>query len=56
MIGAFVTLGVILGLEALILLFGGLRLVNKRRLAAGQFPLQIISTQPKASSSASSFK
>lgn len=32
-IGAMVTLGVILGLEALILLLGGLRLVSKKRLA-----------------------
>jgi hypothetical protein len=32
-IGAFVTLAVILGLEALIMLLGGLRLVSKRRLA-----------------------
>lgn len=31
-IGAMVTLGVILGLEALILLVGGLRLVSKKRL------------------------
>ena len=32
-IGAIVTLGVILGLEALVLLVGGYRLVNKKRLA-----------------------
>lgn len=32
-IGAFVTLAVILGLEALILLVGGFRLVNKKKLA-----------------------
>ncbi len=32
-IGAMVTLGVILGLEALILLVGGFRLVSKKRLA-----------------------
>ncbi|TVY36394.1 hypothetical protein LSUB1_G004763 [Lachnellula subtilissima] len=35
-IGAMVTLAVILGLEALIILLGGLRLVNKKRLGAGQ--------------------
>jgi hypothetical protein len=34
-IGAMVTLGVILGLEALILLVGGLRLVSKKRLNRG---------------------
>jgi len=32
-IGAFVTLGVILGLEALIILLGGLRIVSKKSLA-----------------------
>jgi len=35
-IGAMVTLAVILGLEALIMLLGGLRLVSKKRLGAGQ--------------------
>ena len=35
-IGAMVTLAVILGLEGLILLVGGFRLVNKKRLGAGQ--------------------
>ena len=35
-IGAMVTLAVILGLEALIMLLGGFRLVNKKRLGAGQ--------------------
>lgn len=34
-IGAMVTLGVILGVEALILLLGGLRLVSKKRLHQG---------------------
>jgi len=34
-IGAMVTLGVILGVEALILLVGGLRLVSKKRLQGG---------------------
>jgi hypothetical protein len=32
-IGAFVTLGVVLGLEALIILLGGFRIVSKKRLA-----------------------
>ena len=35
-IGAMVTLAVILGVEGLILLVGGLRLVNKNRLGGGQ--------------------
>ena len=35
-IGAMVTLAVILGLEGLILLIGGFRLVSKKRLGAGQ--------------------
>ncbi|KAG9236330.1 histidine acid phosphatase-like protein [Amylocarpus encephaloides] len=35
-IGAFVTLAVIFGLEALIMLVAGLRLVSKKRLSAGQ--------------------
>ncbi|KAH6666601.1 histidine acid phosphatase-like protein [Halenospora varia] len=34
-IGAMVTLAVILGLEAIVMLVGGLRLVNKKRLAGG---------------------
>ena len=34
-IGAMVTLAVILGVEALIMLIGGMRLVSKKRLAAG---------------------
>ncbi|KAF2094010.1 phosphoglycerate mutase-like protein [Rhizodiscina lignyota] len=37
-IGAMVTLGVILGVEALILLLGGLRLVSKSRLAGAGVP------------------
>ena len=38
-IGAFVTLGVILGLEALVLLLGGLRLVSKKRLQGAGSPV-----------------
>lgn len=34
-IGAMVTLAVVLGLEALVLLLGGLRVVSKKRLAQG---------------------
>ena len=34
-IGAFVTLAVVLGVEALIMLVAGLRLVSKKRLGAG---------------------
>ena len=34
-IGAMVTLAVILGVEALIMLIGGMRLASKKRLAAG---------------------
>ncbi|KAL7950637.1 histidine phosphatase superfamily [Trichoderma barbatum] len=37
-IGALVTLGVILGLEALVMLLGGLRLVKKSTLARGAAP------------------
>lgn len=37
-IGAMVTLAVILGLEALIMLLGGLRLVNKKRLSGTSSP------------------
>lgn len=44
-IGAMVTLAVILGLEALIMLLGGLRLVNKKRLGAAN-------TTPQSSPSA----
>lgn len=35
-IGAIVTLAVILGVEGLILLIGGLRVASKKRLAASQ--------------------
>ncbi|KAH7364315.1 histidine acid phosphatase-like protein [Rhexocercosporidium sp. MPI-PUGE-AT-0058] len=45
-IGAMVTLAVILGLEALVLLVGGFRLVNKRRLAA--VPVEAASPAIKA--------
>lgn len=38
-IGAMVTLAVILGLEALIMLLGGLRLVNKKRLGGAASPV-----------------
>lgn len=44
-IGAMVTLGVILGLEALILAVGGFRLVNKKRL---QTPVGSVSETVKA--------
>lgn len=37
-IGAMVTLAVILGIEALIMLLGGLRLVNKKRLGGVTTP------------------
>lgn len=37
-IGAMVTLAVILGLEALIMVLGGLRLVNKKRLGGAATP------------------
>ncbi|KAL7936093.1 histidine phosphatase superfamily [Trichoderma chlorosporum] len=39
-IGALVTLGVILGLEALVMLLGGLRLVKKSTLARGAAPTE----------------
>jgi hypothetical protein len=45
-IGAMVTLGVILGLEALIVLVGGFRLVSKKRLQAT--PTQSVSEAVKA--------
>lgn len=44
-IGAMVTLAVILGLEALVILIGGFRLVNKKRLAGG-VPAQSVSASP----------
>lgn len=47
-IGAMVTLAVILGLEALIMLLGGLRLVNKKRLGAGQVASDSVSPVVKA--------
>ncbi|KAI9735269.1 MAG: hypothetical protein M1834_001860 [Cirrosporium novae-zelandiae] len=48
-IGAMVTLAVIFGAEALILLVGGYRLVNKKRLATAQSPPpQETTTQSKA--------
>ncbi|TVY92256.1 Lysosomal acid phosphatase [Lachnellula willkommii] len=47
-IGAMVTLAVILGLEALVMLLGGLRLVNKKRLGAGQAASDSVSPAPKA--------
>ncbi|KAG4432399.1 hypothetical protein IFR05_012109 [Cadophora sp. M221] len=45
-IGAMVTLAVVLGFEALVLLVGGLRLVNKKRLAA--VPVEAASPAAKA--------
>ena len=45
-IGAMVTLAVILGLEGLVLLVGGFRLVNKKRLAA--VPVESASPVAKA--------
>ncbi|KAK0119154.1 hypothetical protein ONS95_008013 [Cadophora gregata] len=45
-IGAMVTLAVILGLEALVLLVGGFRLVNRKRLAA--VPIESASPVAKA--------
>jgi hypothetical protein len=47
-IGAMVTLAVIFGLEALIMLLGGLRLVNKKRLGAGQVTAESVSPVTKA--------
>jgi hypothetical protein len=47
-IGAMVTLAVILGLEALIMLLGGLRLVNKKRLSAGHATTESVSPVTKA--------
>jgi hypothetical protein len=47
-IGAMVTLAVILGLEALIMLLGGLRLVNKKRLSAGHVTPENVSPVTKA--------
>jgi hypothetical protein len=47
-IGAMVTLAVILGLEALIMLLGGLRLVNKKRLGAGHVTPESVSPVTKA--------
>ena len=46
-IGAMVTLAVILGVEALILLIGGMRVVSKKRLAAGASPTSSVAN-PKA--------
>lgn len=45
-IGAFVTLAVVLGSLAAFLLLGGFRLVSKKRLAAGAH--QAVSVEPKA--------
>lgn len=42
-----VTLAVILGVEALILLLGGMRVVNKKRLAGGASPNASV-VNPKA--------
>lgn len=39
-IGAMVTLAVVLGVELLVLVFGGLRLVSKRRLSGGVTPTE----------------
>ena len=47
-IGAMVTLAVILGLEALVIVLGGLRLVNKKRLGAGQVTSESVSPVTKA--------
>lgn len=47
-IGAMVTLAVILGLEALVMLLGGLRLVNKKRLGAGSVPTENVGPVAKA--------
>ncbi|THX71108.1 phosphoglycerate mutase-like protein [Aureobasidium pullulans] len=41
-IGAMVTLAVILGLEALILLVGGMRVVSKKRLSQSAAPMEIV--------------
>lgn len=47
-IGAMVTLAVILGVEALIMLIAGLRLVSKKRLrTAGDSPARTVAN-PKA--------
>lgn len=45
-IGAMVTLAVVLGLEALVLVLGGLRVVSKKRLASSPASSQIV--EPKA--------
>jgi hypothetical protein len=47
-IGAMVTLAVILGVEGLIILLGGLRLVSKKRLAAGAASPAGSTVHPKA--------
>lgn len=47
-IGAMVTLAVILGIEALIMLLAGLRLVNKKRLGAGHVTPDSVSPAAKA--------
>lgn len=46
-IGAMVTLAVILGVEALILLIGGMRVVSKKRLTSGPSPTSSV-VNPKA--------
>lgn len=46
-IGAMVTLAVVLGLEALILLVGGLRVVSKKQLAGGAAPTDVSGGVPK---------
>lgn len=47
-IGAMVTLVIILGIEALIMLLGGLRLVNKKKLGAGHVTPEGVSQSVKA--------